>query len=175
MSTSTQNRKRAAVAASATVALGASAAPLIFPAGASAASKANCSGDRLCLYSERGFGGGLTERTAMTDSTYTNDTYWGNPFFTLNDTVSAIWNLTGRWARFYRHAGYGGEVICFPPATGAHDLGLIQMKVGTIITSGQSWNNQISAHSQTSYRPSNCNSEAAGTTMIPEGQYGCSL
>jgi hypothetical protein len=73
MSTTTPQRKRAAVAAAATVAVGAGAAPLLFPAGATAYGRTDCQDNRLCLFSDGGFQNNLSQRQVTYDITCTSE------------------------------------------------------------------------------------------------------
>jgi hypothetical protein len=178
LSNSTQQRKRAAVAAAATVAVGAGAAPMLFPAGAAAYGHADCSPDRLCLYSDGGFRNNLTERGVLYDADYRDNTYTGrdvdgNHEWNLNDSISSVWNHSNRWVLLFQNVGFSGHRICFPPETAVRDLHVVQMKPGTIVSGGDSWGNRISGHYQYGGRPSDCNS--SGSTLVPESQYGCSM
>jgi hypothetical protein len=179
LSTPIQRRKRAAVAAAATVAVSSGAAPLVFPAGAAAYNRGDCSPNRLCLYSDGGFQHNLTERAKLADQDYTDNEYSGlipDPAERrLNDTVSAVWNNTNRWVHLFEHVGQAGNRICFPPATAVRDLHTVQMKPGFVLGGdGPKWGNVISGHHMYSGRPSDCN-EGGGTTMVPEHQFGCSM
>ena len=178
MSTSTRQRKGAAVAASgiATVALAAAAAE---PALANTYTKGFCEGNHLCEWSDGGFSNNWKNWSATSyDSNYSNNNFDYLDLdgeHNLNDSISAVWNNTNQYAMLFRNNTYGSNRICFPPGTAVRDLHVVKLEAGTIqiIRSGASWGNRISSHRMYSYRPSDC--QADGSTMVPTSQQGCSM
>jgi hypothetical protein len=180
MSTSTQNRKRAAVAAAATVAVGSGAATLAAESAlANTYTKGFCQTNHLCEWSDGGFANNWKNWSSTSvDANYSNNNYDYLGFdseHNLNDSISAVWNHSNRWAMLFRNDTYGSNRICFPPETAVRDLHVVKLEAGTIqiIHSGASWGNRVSSHQMYGSRPSDC--EATGSTMVPPGQYGCSM
>jgi hypothetical protein len=180
MSTSTQNRKRAAVAAAATVAVGSGAATLAAESAlANTYTKGFCQGNHLCEWSDGGFSNNWKNWSATSyDSNYSNNNYDYLDLdgeHNLNDSISAVWNNTNQYAMLFRNNTYGSNRICFPPGTAVRDLHVVKLEPGTIqiIHSGASWGNRVSSHRMYSYRPSDC--DGVGSTMVPTAQQGCSM
>jgi hypothetical protein len=160
MSDATRRGKRAAVAAVAATAVGSAAAPIISP-GTAAASQGQCSGGRLCLWEDGGFNSDYGYRVATEDLDWSNNTYITSTRG-LNDSVSAVWNNRGGWAKLFRNIGGGGDTLCFAPGAAVSDLTRVTIQGTT------DWSNRASGHRlYGTGQPSGCDTV--------EREQGCSL
>jgi hypothetical protein len=178
MTSSTQRRHRAAVAASAGAALAASAMAAQ-AAEAAIYTKNECTAHKLCLWSQGGFANNWKlwgQFTAVADyEDYNYDFTAYDSEDNLGDSVSAVWNNTKRYAMLFRNDTYGSNRICFPPGTAVRDLHTVKLANGPIVGpgSGDSWGNRISSHRMYVNKPSDCTAD--GSTTVPSSQQGCSM
>jgi hypothetical protein len=184
MSTSTQQRKRAAVAVSAGAVLAVSALAAE-PAGAETFTKTKgyCTGNTLCEFSDGGFTNNFARWVFNTPPVDIDDYSKWNYEVTfldseknLGDSISSIWNNSNRWVVLFQKDHQRGNHICFPPGTAVNDLHTVQMTGGWVIRSGgTNWGNQISSHRiYGGSTPGFCNPGSDGT-IVPANQYGCSM
>jgi hypothetical protein len=173
------DRRGLAAAGIATVGL---TAPALAAEAADAATytKGFCYAHRLCVWSQGGFANNWKNWSSQSyDSNWENNLYDYLDLDSedrLGDSVSSVWNNTvNKWAMLFEHDTYGGHRICFPPGTAVRDLHNVKLTTGPLQlpVGDPSWGNRISSHRMYTYRPSDCTSD--GSTMVPEGQKGCSM
>jgi len=173
------DRRALAAAGAATVALSASA--LAAEPAQAEYTKQICgeTGYRLCLWSDGGFNNNWHRWQINTsDQYYSNNAYSGiykSTEWGLNDSVSAVWNLSPNYAMLFRDSSFASNRLCMPPWTGVRDLHQVKLANGPIVGpgSGDNWGNRISSHMMYTYKPSDCN--ASGSTMVPASEKGCSI
>jgi hypothetical protein len=183
MSDTAPGRKRAAVAAAATAAIGSAAAPAIFPAPAWAAHPSqSCPGNTLCMWREFNFAypngpvvwfyPGLNPYEGPHHPDYRYYRYSSDTSAPLDNTVSSVWNNSNRWIKVCQLAYCDGPFnaawgICVAPGGAAPNLSVADGLYGDDGNGGKKWNNAISAHYSYATRPDYCY-----TTI---DQPGCSM
>jgi hypothetical protein len=167
----TRRRKRTTMAAAAIGSAGASAL-LAMPADAH--HKQQCPGDTVCVWEHgkrgapgddaHGFNGqfhwiGPHSRDLHYDAC-PGCVYLSDGRTSLNDSISAVWNNSNTWYKFFQDTSGGGQTICFAPGAAAPDL-INESFPGPPLD----WNNKISGGEPGG--PSQC-----GTTV---SRLGCSI
>jgi Peptidase inhibitor family I36 len=163
MNDTTRRRKRATVAAAAAVS--AAAAPAILAAPATANHpKATCPGNVICEWEDGGFQTPVMWWSpTSTDLDYRNNQFASQPSEGLNDRISALWNNTNRWAKFFRNPHGSGATICLSPGGAISDLATVRVTGDEI----HDWSNRISGHATSANNPGGCD--------VTRSTQGCSL
>jgi hypothetical protein len=163
MSGKSRRRKRATLAAGAAVCSVAAAAILAAPTTADDPTK-TCPRNSICEWED----GGYQTPVRWWVSTDKDLDYRDNHYFSpppppfqvgLNDSISAVWNNSSRWVKFFRNPNASGANLCVAPGVKVRDLGLIHIAADP--NPEVDWSNRISGHFTEGYSgsspPPDCN------------------
>lgn len=153
-------RKRTtATVLAATAAMGSTAVAVINPADAAAKHPSqSCPGQTFCEWSDSGFNGPVRWWSPNgSDSNYSGNHYSNGPSsLTLNDTVSSVWNNSGRWVKLFNDANGGGHTLCVAPGGASNLLSNFKKDPKFPTTWHNNWNDSISSHYTYGGKPSGC-------------------
>ncbi len=160
-----KTRRRTRTTAAAAAAVSSVAGPAILSAHAAANDpKATCPGNAICEWEDGGFQTPVMWWSPTSrDLDYRNNQFASQPSEGLNDRISALWNNTSRYVKFFRNPNGSGATICLTPGGAISDLATVRIPGDEI----HDWSNRISGHATYASLPSGCD-----TTRSTQG---CSL
>lgn len=162
-------RRRAIVAKVGAVAA-VSAVAVPFTANPASAAKSQCTGDSLCQWEDGGFNSAFRSwGSSSADVDYRDNNYFNNGGG-LNDSISSIWNNSGRWVKMYRDLNGAGDTICLAPGMAVSDLHNQKIDPGDIIPPIDTWGNRMSGHRTYASQPAGCD-----VTINDDNHLGCSM